>query len=609
MQTHKIKLPPDTYLSEIEPFKTKGIPSNSIIHKKVTGCGITTFEVRFAKHNSIIILPNVPVIENKVKKHNIMFPHDKILGVHKGIDTDDIRAYLLTDVKHKKILTTPEGFISKVIKAFEKQPEVMLNDYFLLYDECERIITDISYRGNIAAPLDLFFKFKNKALVSATTLPFSDSRFDDFEHYIIEPSYDFSKELSVIATNNVIASLKKHIAALNSKHHCIFVNSTKIIIAIIEALNIADESRVYCAQDSVVTLLSNGFTNGSSKLDTSEMVKYNFFTSRYFSAVDIEVSYKPNVILMTDVIFAEHSILDPHTEVVQIAGRFRNGISSLTHISNFNPELKSKSQEEAIYYLNGCFDTYNSFVKSHHASSHPGSRDMLLSAIESSPAHSFYTNGKLNSFMVDNYINEERVKGYYQKFDNLQAAYNLNKEHFSITFQVEEYSLGDRDRLLLQSKKTKKEISREVAKQIDNLTSKFDSYVFAPEGLLEKFTDRYPLLVEGVRVIGIEGLEAADYVDSRIKSAIAEKKKNEEIAFLSPKVYRYFNKHRPYNDDYILEKLQAIYAENNIMEPARKSHILKYFEGIRSTRSGVRVHVLRNKLFKNGKPNSDISKK
>lgn len=160
-----IELPINTYISKIEPFLFGSIPTNSIIHKTITGCGITTFEIRFAQHHSIIILPNVPVIEGKVAEHNKDYPDQEILGVHKGIDVDDIKAYLLKPVKYKKILTTPEGFVDKVLKAFEGKEEVMKKEYFLLYDECERIITDVSYRGRIAAPLDILFEFENKALV------------------------------------------------------------------------------------------------------------------------------------------------------------------------------------------------------------------------------------------------------------------------------------------------------------------------------------------------------------------------------------------------------------------------------------------------------------
>ena len=59
------------------------IPTNSIINKTVTGCGATYAEINAPRH-SVIIEPNVPVIEGKLKKH------PQILGVFEGVTTEDI---------------------------------------------------------------------------------------------------------------------------------------------------------------------------------------------------------------------------------------------------------------------------------------------------------------------------------------------------------------------------------------------------------------------------------------------------------------------------------------------------------------------------------------
>lgn len=40
-------------------------------------------------------------------------------------------------------------------------------DYFLLFDECEKAIQDVGYRGDIYLPVEDFFKFNGKAMVSA----------------------------------------------------------------------------------------------------------------------------------------------------------------------------------------------------------------------------------------------------------------------------------------------------------------------------------------------------------------------------------------------------------------------------------------------------------
>lgn len=87
------------------------IPTNTIVCKTLTGCGATTSEILAPRH-SIIIEPNVPVIEGKASKH------PELLGVFEGVSEEDIKAYLSTPTKsgYFKIMTTPEGY-SKVHSA------------------------------------------------------------------------------------------------------------------------------------------------------------------------------------------------------------------------------------------------------------------------------------------------------------------------------------------------------------------------------------------------------------------------------------------------------------------------------------------------------------
>jgi len=388
------------YISNIEPFNSTGIPTDTMIHKAVTGCGITSFAAQKFKMHTIICLPNRPVIETKVAEHNGeegRLAKEMILGVHKGIEIEDITDYLNSDVTYKKILTTPEGFIDKVIPAFGDDYQTMITEYFLLLDECERVITDISYRGKIAAPLDLFFKFTHKAMVTATMLPFSDERFEEFEDLYIEPDYDYSKPLTLIETNNVVETFKKRLDELNSEHVLIFLNSTDTILATASRLGIVDKSNAYCSETSAMKLFIKGFKNGSKDLDTKGkgLRKYNFLTSRFFSAFDLTLDFQPDVIMITDLYSAKHSILDPQTEIIQIAGRCRNGVNSLTHITNFDQTMMAKSKEEALYYLQGCFDTYEVFLDLEKRVDHPGAKDMIRKAIEESMAHSFYCNPPL----------------------------------------------------------------------------------------------------------------------------------------------------------------------------------------------------------------------
>ena len=126
------------------------IPTNSIINKTVTGCGATYAEINAPRH-SVIIEPNVPVIEGKMKKH------PQILGVFEGVTTEDIIDFLNTNYNdgYLKIMTTPESF-PKVRSAMVQTHTDMHGEWFMLFDECERTIQDAGYRGSITLPMDDF---------------------------------------------------------------------------------------------------------------------------------------------------------------------------------------------------------------------------------------------------------------------------------------------------------------------------------------------------------------------------------------------------------------------------------------------------------------------
>jgi len=599
MKSNTINLPKDTYISDIEPFKSKGIPTNSIVHKEITGCGITTFEIRFAKHHSIIILPNVPVIKGKVAEHNKRYPDDKIIGVHKGIDIEDVEEYIDSDVQYKKILTTPEGFINKVMPALDSIWLTVQESWFLLYDECERIITDVSYRGKIAAPLEVFFEFKNKALVSATTLNYSDPRFKDFERYDIVPDYDFSQPLKVISTNNVIAAVKSILDELQSEHVCIFFNSTKGIYALTKTLDIVKQSKAFCSYDSAKKLWLRGLSNATDEFTVEDMPKYSLFTSRYFSAVDINLDYNPDVIMISDVFFADHSILDPRTEVIQIAGRFRNGLNSLTHITNFNPNIEYRNEADELVYLNGCLDTYEHIVHLLRNADHPGVQETLKFFVEKSPIAGFYTNGIRNHFMIDNDLNAERVKCYYQQQQNLKSAYDGVSKHFIAVYLDENYPIADEDLFQLAAKTTKREKHAQVAILLEKYSSKVgSSYKFLSEAARkhkDELIFKYPLIAKAHNLLGLQKLQETGFKNKEIQKAVRAATKYNEIARLKPFVQAVFEEHTVYEDTKVKALIESAYTKAGSNFNSTSAHILRYFDGQRTTRNAVNVYVLKNK--------------
>ncbi len=169
------------------------IPTDCILSKRIPGCGATTLELK-SNRNSIIIVPNVPVIQSKVKKK----PYP--LGVYEDVTINDVVAYL-KDNSQYKIMTTPESF-GKIKVACEKCNINIYSEFFLLMDECHQLIKDVDYRDYIVLPMADFFKFENKAMVSATPLGFSDPRLKKFETVEVRADYEYQQGITVINTYN-----------------------------------------------------------------------------------------------------------------------------------------------------------------------------------------------------------------------------------------------------------------------------------------------------------------------------------------------------------------------------------------------------------------------
>jgi hypothetical protein len=161
-----------TELTDVSPIR-----SNTIIYKTITGLGATYSEI-VAERQSIIVLPNISIVKNKADEHNSeSFCHD-VFAVYGDISIDQILAYLVKPGNYKKFLTTPQG-VSKIISAVNRTNMRGKTEelFFLLIDECHRVIQEANYREDMIEVMELFFQFENKAMISATPLPPSDPRF------------------------------------------------------------------------------------------------------------------------------------------------------------------------------------------------------------------------------------------------------------------------------------------------------------------------------------------------------------------------------------------------------------------------------------------------
>lgn len=506
------------------------IESNTILCKTLTGLGATYSEIT-AKRNSIIVVPNIPAITGKCFKHK----KDNLFGVKQKITTSDVIKYLeaTTEAKKRiKLIVTPESFY-KVKDAFDELDINMYVNCFLLLDECHKIVKDIDYRPDIALPIDDFFRFDEKALVSATPIIPSDPRFTEQNFKIVEikPTFNYIKELQLVHTNNMLEAFKQILPLMlreqtEKRSICFFINSTDMIFQLITKLGISRDSSVFCSDKSVAKLRSMGFKQAYEDWNDRYKRQFLFFTSRFYNALDIEMAEKPDIVFVSEPYFAEHTIVDPYTDVVQSIGRFRNGISSVTHILSTKATIQQRTKEGLAEFLKGSEHAYNIIQTLYRSAQTIEERNAYSLAMKSLPYNAMLINGKKNHFAIDNYIDDELVKSAYNNIDSVMARY-IESGYFTIhSVTPLMFKFGEYDRLsLFGTVGTKRAMRERIVTILDNIkedmgTALFDSYV-------EELREKDCTIVDAYFSLGKEVIEQNNYRMKILKEMMLTKEFND----------------------------------------------------------------------------------
>ena len=433
----------DKYLSKaLERADYDNIPSNAIINKTLTGIGATHQEIK-AFRPSIIIEPNVPVIKGKVKANPECF------GIYKGKTVKQIMKYLQKALPiYKKLLVTPEGFF-KITEAVQNLDIDIHSTYFCLFDECEKIGQDLDYRKSITFPINDFFLFKDKAFVSATPLKIVHDEFDKqgFKMLTVVPDFDYRVKLDLIVTDTILRDIKKKVYKLmydNSKCICIFYNSTKGIRELINQFSfLPDDYSVFCSDTSKNELKVKNIV-AYNDFHPLNLKRINFFTSRYYSAVDFHFPNCPDVIMITDLDTALHSTIDPISEAIQIQGRFRdvhsNGkrFNSLCHITNFM-NCDYLTYPEAVHELNLWFETAKHLQDKYNQTTNLRDKKSIEKEFKICKIYPYLDTPNLeskfkrNTFSIINKYNKERINAYYSS-ETLKQAYENETKYFDLTY-------------------------------------------------------------------------------------------------------------------------------------------------------------------------------
>lgn len=564
------------------------IPTNTILNKTLTGLGATHSEIH-SKRNSIIIEPNVPVILGKLNDN------ENLEAVYEKCTPHTINKYLQMDIPYKKIMTTPESF-KKIRKAAMELKINIYKDYFCLFDECEKLTQDIDYRRKISQPIYDFFQFEQKALVSATPLEMSHPEFEKqgFQLIKIEPDYDYKKDLELIVTNSYYKRLRIVLDNLkDSKHICIFFNVTDGIGDLIDNLKVTDY-KVFCSQKSVEKLKKRGITNAYERIDYP-LAKYNFFTCRFYSALDIlNGKHKPDILMLTDLRTAQWTMIDPFTEAIQIQGRFRKKgnddvtYNSLTHITTIDPDIRVQSKEEIKSRIDQSIINYGLLKKEHDETTDEFKRKAILKDMGNLEYQNLIDErGDINPFSIDNLYNEERVRAYYQSADALYQAY-LATGFFNVTYNNVTECVGEDDIERLNNTKVAIKQREQLANMIVRMEEWFNvgKITFEEKQELLNLIRKQPEgddILSAYYKIGKDAIVSAEYKKQSIDKKVKEydKAQAERLRF-SPKVLNEIKAEFPLGiylpKEDIKQRLQMIYHENGVDYKVTQDTIEDYYD-------------------------------
>lgn len=565
------------------------IPSNCILSKRIPGCGATTLEIQ-TKRDSIIIVPNVPVINSKCDK----FPDD-LLGVHERVKVGKIVDWLKTH-KTCKIMTTPESF-RKVKTACRKCGIDIYSKFFLLNDECHQLIKDEDYREDIIMPMDDFFRFRNKALVSATPLQFSDPRFKEHGFKIIEVNadYGYRQEITVIHTYRLVKAMKEYLDLHKEGKLCIFFNSVEGIYSLMEKFRMLEDSAVYCAQQSCYKLRNDyDFKNCFHEWSADTMKRYNFFTARFFCGFDLELLYKPDLLMISDPHVSPYTMLDVDTDCIQICGRFRKGLNSATHIFCTDQEIVAKSEERMAREISCHEHAYNEIRTLYENAPNKEYRYAFGDALETLPFRKYlYPDFTKNWFAIDNAINEEQVKGKYKYRWMIENWYS-DCHYFIPTFNRCEYNRNDEKLEMIRKSRSTKERRRRIVRILNEFKQPYSEEA---HDFINKIRKEDPDIVEAYEVLGSKEIEEADYSPKKMREKIIWKKRKGNVAIKLIK--NSFRCGCKYTYKFIEEEFKRIYGLLGIHpeKPINRRIIEDYFEAVECRSAKARGYILVSELI------------
>ena len=319
--------------------------------------------------------------------------------------------------------------------------------------------------------------------------------------------------------------------------------------------NILEDSVVYCAPKSRGKLKAEyDFTNAHTEWSADTMKKYNFFTGRFYTAFDLELPYKPDLVMITDPYNAEYTMLDVDTDCIQICGRFRNGINSATHIYRVNPEIVEQTKEEVLKDISNREYAYNLIQTLYNSAEYIEYRKAFGEILEIAQYRKYlYPDFTKNCFAIDNEINEVLVHNQYQSNISITKWYK-DCHFFNPTFTKCEYNENDEKLKIIKKCRSVKDKRRKMVQLLSEREEPQSEYALDFINDMRKID---PFIVDAYEVLGKERIEELKYNQKKMNEEmiLAERKGNKVVRLIK----NYFQIGCRYSNEAIIEELTRIF--------------------------------------------------
>ncbi len=551
----------------------KQLPFNSFINKGRCAIGGTQKETEDKSRNTIFIVPTKGIIEGKTVEQESDTEKEKvrkksIFAITKHTTDHEILEWLTEDKVGKKCMVIPDNF-NKLIRVADDNNllKELYENFFLLIDEGHSVITE-DYREAMMIPLNYFWNFKNKSIMSATPYVFSDPRFKELElHTITFKNPDeletYIDNITLIEAISVYAALKRVIETAKGNLH-IFLNSVTDIVETIQLCNI-ESCNVYCS-DKKGNLDKLTFKQGCFKPMpiNGGYLKVSFYTSKYFEGWDLKDD-NATLVLLTNV-HQEHTKVGISNKGVQALGRIRSPNHKLIHITNHRKTKIMKSQEEISrdYAIRAGLQIkkYNEILEAYKESGLEPTKEEIDIVELYAELDKQNKSATLKYEKLDQLVNRQVSDEQYNDISFIKKAWK--DAGFFVTHQksnlVKDQALEKGNNRL-----SKADLYKQIVDQIKGLYMEKEEFIYNNvDEQLQKIKEQNPFIYTAYHMLGCDKLIDLKFNEKRIKQVLIEQQDIDAKPKLLKLLDLEFKVHQRYTKAYIKDKLTAVYKKLEI---------------------------------------------